>query len=83
MQRELSAKLTEGLFCFEFRLYNPSVTASRATSLYTREALVPLKRVYVIIAWLADQYTAHLCVYLCVIERWQLSNYHPFFDSGI
>ena len=45
VQRELSAKLTEGLYFFEFFLfYNPSASHLLGTSLYTREALVTLRR---------------------------------------
>ena len=37
--RELSAKLTEGLYFFEFLpFYNPSASHLLGTSLYTREA---------------------------------------------
>ena len=39
MQRELTQKAAEGLFYRKFNRYNPSVTLTRATSLYTREAL--------------------------------------------
>ena len=38
MQRELTQKAAEGLFYRKSNLYNPSVTLTRATSLYTREA---------------------------------------------
>ena len=39
VQRELSAKLTEGLYFFEFfPFYNPSASHLLGTSLYTREA---------------------------------------------
>ena len=38
MQRELTPKAAEGLFYRKSNLYNPSVTLTRATSLYTREA---------------------------------------------
>ena len=45
MQRELSAKLTEGLYFFEFfSFYNPSASHLLGTSLYTREAWVTLRR---------------------------------------
>ena len=41
VQRELSAKLTEGLYFFEFfPFYNPSASHLLGTSLYTREAWV-------------------------------------------
>ena len=44
MQRELSAKLTEGLYFFEFfPFYNPSASHLLGTSLYTREAWVTLR----------------------------------------
>ena len=39
MQRELSPKVTEGLFSLPFRNYNPSASHSLGTSLYTREAV--------------------------------------------
>ena len=39
VQRELTQKAAEGLFYRKFNLYNPSVTLTRSTSLYTREAL--------------------------------------------
>ena len=43
VQRELSAKLTEGLYFFEFfPFYNPSASHLLGTSLYTREAWVTL-----------------------------------------
>ena len=38
VQRELSPKVTEGLYSLKKQQNNPSVTTSRATSLYTREA---------------------------------------------
>ena len=45
VQRELSAKLTEGLYFFEFfPFYNPSASHLLGTSLYTREAWVTLLR---------------------------------------
>ena len=36
--------MTEGLFSVEFCFYNPSVSLTRATSLYTRKALVSSHR---------------------------------------
>ena len=45
MQRELSAKLTEGLYFFGFfSFYNPSASHLLGTSLYSREAWVTLRR---------------------------------------
>ena len=45
VQRELSAKLTEGLYFFEFLpFYNPSASHLLGTSLYTREAWATLFR---------------------------------------
>ena len=45
VQRELSAKLTEGLYFFGFfPFYNPSASHLLGTSLYTREAWVTLRR---------------------------------------
>ena len=63
MQRELSAKLTEGVFSVDYRFLQ-SLRHGKPCHLPLHKGglgLVPLKRVYVIIAWLAGQYTAHLC----------------------
>ena len=40
VQRELTPKAAEGLFYRKSNLYNPSVTLTRAISLYTREAII-------------------------------------------
>ena len=63
MQRELAPQATEGLFIkgLNFTI-PPSYFASHLPLHKGGLDLVPLKRVYVIIAWLAGQYTAHLCV---------------------
>ena len=63
MQRELSAKLTEGLFSVDYRFLQ-SLRHGKPCHLPLHKGglgLVPLKRVYVIIAWLAGQQKAHLC----------------------
>ena len=63
MQRELSAKLTEGLCYFDFLLLQ-SLRHGKPCHLPLHKGglgLVPLKRVHIIIAWLAGQSKAHLC----------------------
>ena len=57
VQRELSAKLTEGLFCVDYRFLQ-SFRHGKPCHLPLHKGglgLVPLKRVCVIIAWMAGQ----------------------------
>ena len=66
--------MIEGLFSVTFSVYNPSVTASRATSLYTREANVGVPSLTEILIFL-DHYKRD--VEGAVPYRWILNLCRP------
>ena len=85
VQRELSAKLTEGFFCVEDYRFLQSLRHGKPCHLPLHKGgfvLVPLERGYVTNAWLAVQFKAHLCV-ACSIRAMPETEIPPVLRGGL